>query len=172
MSAAIKACQIKCDTRERREKYSNHLSNLFPELRLWELLLQPLTVLTINLCLTDYSINHRWPLRVCTSTHTEKKQMCMHASFLQIPAEEASRYCMCRNVREVSLIKKWQLLTDPLKAFRWKMNFISNQIPFFNQQVQCAWTVFTDTVEYNTFIQTALLKWKKYFNPINCSKNV
>lgn len=29
MSAAIKACQIKCDTGGRREKYSNHLPNLF-----------------------------------------------------------------------------------------------------------------------------------------------
>lgn len=34
MSAAIKACQIRCDTGGRREKYSNHLSNLFPALPL------------------------------------------------------------------------------------------------------------------------------------------
>lgn len=68
MLAAIKFCQIKCDTRGRTEKYSNHLSNLFPELSLRELLLQRLTVLTINLCLTDYSINHCWPPSTCTGT--------------------------------------------------------------------------------------------------------
>lgn len=36
MSATIKACQIKCDTGGRREKYSNHPSNLFFQSRLAE----------------------------------------------------------------------------------------------------------------------------------------
>lgn len=66
MSAAIKACQIKCDTGGRREKYSNHLSNLFPELPLWELLLSPLTALTINFL--SYRLFHK-PLLTPEDVH-------------------------------------------------------------------------------------------------------
>lgn len=99
MLAAIKFCQIKCDTRGRTEKYSNHLSNLFPELSLRELLLQRLTVLTINLCLTDYSINHCWPPSTCKGT--------------RVPAAggvTALYSCsICRNVAQMS-IKEQQLL--------------------------------------------------------------
>lgn len=80
MSAAIKACQIKYDMEARREKYSNHLSNLFPELPQREAPLSPLTALTINLCLTDYSINHFWPRRTCGSSQTQVGNRRAHVS--------------------------------------------------------------------------------------------
>lgn len=87
MPATIKACQIKCDTRGRREKYSNYLSNLFPELALWERSLLSLTALTINFCLTDYCLNRRWLFHPPMHEHTNTggKQTC---TFLQIPAGE------------------------------------------------------------------------------------
>ncbi len=89
MSAAIKACQIKCDTGGRREIYSNHLSNLFPELPLWEMLLSPPTARTINFCLTDYSSNHCWP-RELVHKHANRQEADVHTC--HVPADTRCRW--------------------------------------------------------------------------------